>query len=236
MVAHVGTNNGFGDSAAVTVPSGTTGDLLVCFGIGWPRSGGAAANPFIDGNATRDAAFTNVTQISGPNAGPINDKSTVDLDRRTTDGTEPASYTISLDQQENNYGGAIGLTRIEASQLQTTSGGIYTSSGSGAHTFPAHTVDSNNSIVVVGILGWGSAPNNSTITGQGYTSRVSEDSGWIRLYTKEVNAGSVSSFTAGTDGNTTATVLLVFEPVAAAVPPFPLPNLHRHRTRSILAQ
>ena len=218
-VTHVGTTlDESTDNPTPSTPSGTTGDMLLaingCYGI-------EDEAPYIT-NSTTQTAFPDRLVSLATDYVQIDQGSTIEVLLRTTNGSEAGSYNLDCSDATNYLQMGV-LTRITSSQLQSTSGGIYTNVTGGGNAeldIPAHTVDTDGSLVVIVALGYDQAITNSAFTGQGYTSRASFDDGWGRIYTKEVNAGSVSvvsNIQAGSD-DYGALVLLIFEPAAAGNP------------------
>ena len=201
QVSYVASNVSEGTgSQSVSTPAGTAGDIVLLLASTYD----ANVTPHLVGDAATQADFTLIAQGEETGGGRQISFHLLDTNSVTAD----ASYDVQLaDDGGGNWTEAV-LLRITDGQLQSTNGGVYTDED---HDVPAFTVDSDGSLVVLFMAGYGSAPNNTTVTGEGYTSRESIDGGWSRAYTRELDAGTYTTFSAGSDGSA-FTMLAIFEP------------------------
>lgn len=204
-VTYVGVASTFENNpVSLTTPSGTTGDTIVTV-IGSYDTGAPATPPWVMASATFVADFTLQKSSGRTPSGTVTEGWS-----RETDGTEDASYSLTI--QGGWYGEFACMVRATESQVQTSGGGGYVYTG--GLRVPAHDVDTDGSLAVFVATGYNSAINDTTMTGNGWTSRVSLDSGYFRVYTKSVDAGTYSevSVTSDSDGQS---LLIILEPVAS---------------------
>ena len=205
MVSYVASDASGPTDATInlTTPTGTTGDEIVALGAGYQVA--SSVPPFFDGDSTFLADFTDTASENAST-------DTVGSARlRTTDGTEETTYGMNHDR--DSYGAFVAMVRTDPAQLQSTSGGVYSNSGS--HNVPAMTIDTDGSIIVLMCVGFNSAPTTSDYTTAGYTQRETLDGGFFQVFTKEVNAGSESAITGASDANA-INIAIVLEPADVA--------------------
>ena len=196
------------DTVTTTTPSGTSGDVLVAFGANYLDVG----DPKRDGSAAHLADFTTLGEDGIVDGG---DEGQIEVYTRTTDGTEDGSYQLEIPVAETDgYVLFQSIVRVQESQLQTSSGGIYTYTSGSTHAVPAFDVDTDGSIAVLAVVGY----YNSVAAPAGWTARESEDSDYWRVFTREVDAGSFSQVNGNSDSGATVSVVVVLEPAGGGGP------------------
>ena len=194
------------DAVTTTTPSGTSGDVLVAFGANYNDVG----PPKRDGSAAHLADLTTLGEVGIIDGG---EEAQIEVYTRVTDGTEDASYTLEIPVGETDgYALFHTIVRVEASQLQASSGGIYTYTSNSLHAVPAFDVDTDGSIAVLAMLGYYSGVADPA----DWTAREAEDNTFWRIFTREVDAGSFAQVDGVADTGVTASVLVVLGPAGLA--------------------
>lgn len=135
-----GINTPGSTSTTVNVPSGSTGDLLVFISFG---QGGGVADI-----TSRPSGWTN--RLDDTDANQDGAPAFFDVDTRTADGTEPASYTWNTSgASEEAYACILRFSSANSSQLDVISGAELNTGGVGQnHTAPNVTTSFDNSLIL----------------------------------------------------------------------------------------
>jgi len=192
-VSHVAFTGGLqtnSTSVSATAPTNVSGDIIL-----------AGHTTYTNGLETsRPAAFS----LVGSNPTDANNNTDITVSKADAVISGSQSFSVSGNQYHGVLLGSFrGVDSI---------GSIVTSSPTTADlTIPSYTVSSDGSMAVMFWSSYDSAPP-STLSGSGWTRRAAVDDGWIGVWTKPVDAGTVSSYATGfSDGTAQACVVIVLE-------------------------